>query len=107
MRQTEGIVWVRSLLSVYRQAAVEAARPEIDPAARGELLDALGQVHALFTPHEDLPALWRDGFGGSENGIREALSPLVSAAARCNSESPMRALAEFAAEEIAFLFDAE
>ena len=98
------IVWVRSLLSVYRQAAIEAARPELDASRRQTLLDELGRVHVLFASHDNLNDLWR-AFGGIESGLRAALRPLGEAALACDPNSPMRALVEFAVEEFAFLFD--
>ncbi len=101
------IVWVRSLLAVYRQAAVDAAREGNDPAARQQVIRELGNVHARLAPHEEIGALWREAFGGSEEGIRAALAPLVESALLCDPASPIRALAEFAAEEIAFLFEEE
>ena len=101
------IVWVRSLLAVYRQAAVEATREGVDTATRQGVITELGNLHARFTPHEQIEALWQEAFGGSEEGIRSALAPLVEAALRCDPASPIRALAEFAAEEIAFLFEDE
>jgi hypothetical protein len=100
------IVWVRSLLSVYRQAAIESARPDMDPARRQTLLEELGRVHVLFAAHDDLDALWRS-FGGIEAGVRAALRPLGEASLACDPNSPMRALIEFAAEEIAYLFEEE
>ncbi len=101
------IVWVRSLLAVYRQAAVDAAQEGIDPAMRQRVLAELASVHALITPHEEIGALWREAFGGSEDGVRSALAPLVEGALLCDPASPIRALAEFAAEEIAFVFEEE
>jgi hypothetical protein len=105
--ETQGILWVRSVLAVYRQAAVDAAREGIDPQARAELIESLGQAHTRFTAHEELDALWRQGFGGSETGVRGVFAPLVAAALACNPDSPIRALVEFAAEEIAAVCDGE
>ena len=105
--QSASIVWVRSLLAVYRQAALDVTREGVDPAARRGVLEELGRVHLLLATHEELEALWRDGFGGTEAGVRTALTPLVESTLRCNPDSPMRAMVEFAAEEIAALFDNE
>ena len=106
MQKSQNMIWVRSLLSVYRQAAIEAARPDVDASRRQTLLDELGRVHVLFASHDDLDGLWR-AFGGIESGLRAALRPLGEAALACDPTSPMRALVEFAVEEIAFLFDEE
>ena len=107
MQETRSIVWVRSVLAVYRQAAVEAARDDIDAAQRRRVLDELARIHGLFAAHEDIDVLWRQGFGGSEERARAAFRPLIEAALAGDAGSPMRALAEFAAEEIAFLFEDE
>lgn len=106
MQKSQSTIWVRSLLSVYRQAAIEAARPNVDASRRQILLDELGRVHVLFAAHDDVDALWR-AFGGIESGVRAALRPLGEAALACDPDTPMRALIEFACEEIAFLFDDE
>ena len=103
--QNGNIVWVRSLLAVYRQAATEAVRPDLDAALRQRLIEDLAGIHALFAAHERIETLWRDGFGGAEDNVRAALRPLADTALLCDPNSPMRALVEFAAEEIAFLFE--
>lgn len=99
------VVWVRSLLAVYRQAAIEIARDQTGMTARARVLEALADVQRAFAAHEDLGSLWREVFGGSEEGVRAVFAPLVEAARDCDPESAMRALVEFAAEEIATLFD--
>jgi hypothetical protein len=78
-----------------------------DPGARRQILQELERVHQLFADHEAFGALWRDGFGGSEAGVRAALSPLVESALACAPDSPLPALVGFAAEEIAFVFEQE
>jgi hypothetical protein len=103
----DSLVWVRSLLSVYRQVAVDVTGEGVDPAARRRVMEEWERVHQLFTDHEALGLLWREGFGGSEVGVRAALAPLVDSALACAPGSPLPALAGFAAEEIAFLFEEE
>jgi hypothetical protein len=98
-------MWVRSLLAVYRQAALDATREGVAPVARQQLIEELGRIHILLAVHEELEGLWRDGFGGTEAGVRMALAPLVESALRCSPDTPMRAVVEFAAEEIAALFE--
>ena len=103
--QNDNIVWARSVLAVYRQAATEAARPDLDAVLRQRLIDDLARDGELFAAHERMETLWRDGFGGTEENVRAALRPLAETALLCDPDSPMRALVEFAAEEIAFLFE--
>ena len=104
---SESLVWVRSLLSIYRQIALDVTAEGVDPASRRRVLQELERVHQLFSEHEAVDSLWRDGFGGSEAGARAALAPLVESALACTPASPLPALVGFAAEEIAFLFEAE
>ena len=80
MQKPQNIIWARSLLSVYRQAAIEAARPDVDASRRQTLLDELGRVHVLFASHDNLDDLWQRAFGGIESGLRAALRPLSEAA---------------------------
>ena len=107
MPGSESIVWVRSFLAVYRQAAVDATKEGTDAAARQQLVEELGRTQTLFAAHEELDDLWRKGFGGAESGVRTVFGPLIAAALACAPASPIRALVEFAAEEIASLFDGE
>ena len=99
------VVWVRSLLAVYRQAAINIARDQTGMTARTRVLEALAGIQAALAAHEDLGSLWREVFGGSEEGVRAVFAPLIEAARDCDPESAMRALVEFAAEEIAALFE--
>lgn len=107
MTTTGNFIWVRSLLAIYRQAARDAACDDATAETRQRMQDALDGVHHRFSAQDDLESLWRDVFGASENGVRAALAPLAMAAEACSPESPMRALVEFAAEEIAFFFDGQ
>lgn len=100
-------VWVRSLLAVYRQAAVDLVQEQIQPAAQRQVLEALTAIQTQLAGQEDLGGLWRDVFGASEAGVRSVFAPLVEAALLCHPESAMRALVEFAAEELAALFEDE
>ena len=103
--ETASTIWVRSLLAVYRQAAVDIAREQPVMTARTRVLEALAGIQSALAAHEDLGSLWREVFGGSEAGVRVFFAPLVEAALDCDPESAMRALVEFAAEEIGALFD--
>ncbi len=103
--ENDNIVWARSILAVYRQAALEVARADVDAGLRQRLVDELTRVHSVFAAHERMETLWREGFGGTEDRVRAALRPLAETALLCDPNSPMRALVEFAAEEIAFLFE--
>jgi hypothetical protein len=103
----ESLVWVRSLLSVYRQIVIDVTCEDIDLAARRRVVQELERVHQLFAEHEAIETLWHAGFGGSEAGVRAALAPLVESALACSPGSPLPALAGFAAEEIAFMFEEE
>lgn len=104
MRESS-VVWVRSLLAVYRQAAIDITREQTGMTARARVLEALAGIQSALAAHEDLGSLWREVFGGSEAGVRSAFAPLVEAARECDPESAMHALVEFAAEEIAALFE--
>lgn len=98
------IVWVRSLLAVYRQALLDATRDDVSAEARLRLVEAVTQAQTLIARHETLESLWK-ALGGSEAGVRSAFAPLVAAARECRPDSSIGALVDFAAEEIAFLFD--
>jgi hypothetical protein len=98
-------LWVRSLLAVYRQVAHEVVRDEARIDERLKLVQALDEFHRLLTAYETSGALWREGFKGTEAGVRAVLAPLIAAGLECRADSPLRAMAEFAAEEIAFAFD--
>lgn len=104
---SDSIIWVRSLLAVYRQAVVDVTGEGTDLAVRPRVAEELGRFQASIAAHEELESLWHEGFGGSEAGVRAALAPLIEAALLCNPDSPMRALVEFAAEEMAAVFDEE
>ena len=99
-----GFIWIRSLLAVYRQAAQDASQEGIDTAARRYLMERLGEVHARLAAYEDVEPLWRD-LGASEANIRTLFAPLTEAARACNPGTPIAALVEFAAEEMAFAFE--
>lgn len=99
-----GFIWVRSLLAVYRQAAQDASRDNVTPEARRQLIDRLAEVHTRFAAYEDVEPLWRD-MGASETNIRTLFGPLVEAARACDPGTPIGALVEFAAEEMAFAFE--
>jgi hypothetical protein len=103
--EKDGFLWVRSLLAVYRQVAHEVTHDEVSQEGRLKLVRALDEFHRLLTVYETSGALWSEGFAGTEEGVRAVLAPLIAAGLECRQDSPLRAMAEFAAEEIAFAFD--
>jgi len=94
---SDSLVWVRSLLSIYRRIAIDVTGEGVDPVARRRVLQELERVHQLFAEHEALGSLWRDGFGGSEAGVRTSLAALVESVLACAPSSALPALVGFAA----------